>query len=422
MRIRTRVLALLVALCGSAPLHAGAFGFNFHGGAAIAEAGAQVAGVADATAVATNPAALVHLDGLRLAGGLDFDVPRDKYASAAGGFTTNHEIEFPAFFFAASRRAGSRLAWGAGIDAPYWQITDWKPALFPARFLTHRQDTRLAEARLAGAYALDARWSAGAALRYVRGTLKRSVADVFPFPTPGLPGRQMEADVQARGTADGVGLDLGVDFRAARWGFGATLGAPIDLTADGDTRLAPATIDPAELRDFAARYPGGRGTVDFRLPASISAGAWLAPRPPLRLELDLSWARWSALDRTRMSAEIGGGLGTSDYSLRRDWNDTLAVRLGASWTLARIWTLRAGVALEPSPVPDRTIDPGFPRGDGRGLACGASADFGWVAFDLGYSYFAYGDRTVTGQEPDPAARSTYSSSAQVISASARWRF
>ena len=80
----------------------------------------------------------------------------------------------------------------------------------------------------------------------------------------------------------------------------------------------------------------------------------------------------------------------------------------------------------PSPVPDATLEPGFPRGDAYVLALGASYGFEGLSFDLGYSYWFYEDRDAvlfTGVHTGSIApvTGTYSARAQVFSISARWR-
>ncbi|WP_425449969.1 OmpP1/FadL family transporter [Virgifigura deserti] len=64
-----------------------------------------------------------------------------------------------------------------------------------------------------------------------------------------------------------------------------------------------------------------------------------------------------------------------------DWNDSWFFALSATWRPAPVWTLRAGVAFDQSPVPDRTRDPRIP-----------DADHQWLSLGVGY-------------EPAPGSRS-----------------
>ncbi len=80
-----------------------------------------------------------------------------------------------------------------------------------------------------------------------------------------------------------------------------------------------------------------------------------------------------------------------------------------------------GLALEPSPVPDATAEPGFPRGDATVVALGGGYDFGQIAFDLGYSYYFYADRDAALQGELAPIHGTFAASSQVFSISARWK-
>ena len=90
------------------------------------------------------------------------------------------------------------------------------------------------------------------------------------------------------------------------------------------------------------------------------------------------------------------------------------------------WTAGGGLAWEPSPVPDATIEPGFPRGDAYVVALGGSYNLEGLSFDLGYSYYIYEDRDAVLHSSTPTGAfapvaGTFSARAQVFSFSARWR-
>ena len=70
----------------------------------------------------------------------------------------------------------------------------------------------------------------------------------------------------------------------------------------------------------------------------------------------------------------------------------MALRLGAEWTISPLWAIGGGLAFEPSPVPDGTIEPGFPQGDATVFALGASYNLPALSFDAGYSYHQYDTR------------------------------
>jgi long-chain fatty acid transport protein len=194
----------------------------------------------------------------------------------------------------------------------------------------------------------------------------------------------------------------------------------MSLEGDGeiDYALRDPLHNPGPQLDFDLNFAGGDATLDFELPPTATAG----------------WAGWSALDRTRIA--ISPEPFADDppaLDRRRAWEDTLSVRVGAEMRFGHAgdtgetgWSMGAGLAWEPSPVPDATLEPGFPRGDAYVLSLGGSYGFQGLTFDLGYSYWLYDDRDAvlfTGSHTDAIApvRGTYSARSQVFSISARWR-
>jgi long-chain fatty acid transport protein len=173
---------------------------------------------------------------------------------------------------------------------------------------------------------------------------------------------------------------------------------------------------------FERRFVASSAQMNFELPPTFSAGLWWGITESLKLEGDIAWSGWSALDRTRI--EIGSDPYSSPppaLDRRRDWEDVVALRLGAEWTLSPEWALGGGVALEPSPVPDATLEPGFPQGDALVFAFGASYNLPGLSFDAGYSFHQSDDRKADLDGYDFPFPGTFSSRAQVFSISARWR-
>lgn len=417
--------AALLASLAPAPAAADLFGRFQHGGRATGQAGAYVARAGDPAAVGYNPAAIVRLTGFELQAGLDFDAPTDDYSSATATASAKHSIQFPPALYAAWHPQGARWALGLGLDSPTWRLTFWDTALFPARFTARRSEATLFALHPVAAWAIDDRWSVGGGLRYVRGTL--GYGDTRSASAAGAGGPDdLEVDRRAEASADGLGFDLAVHYATERWGWGATLLSAVEVQGSGDLEYQVRDLQslPAGTQaDLLERFRTGSSTLSEELPERLTGGAWFAPAPSLRLELDLAIARWSAAAaRASYEPEV---LGPGFALDRRDgWDDTLSIRLGAEWTLPDPrWRLGGGLALEPSPAPDGAVEPGAPLGDATVYALGASFDLdARLSFDLGYSYHDFGSRDAARQEPDPAVAARYQARAQVFAVSARWRF
>ncbi len=168
----------------------------------------------------------------------------------------------------------------------------------------------------------------------------------------------------------------------------------------------------------------GRVRESFELPRELRGGIWYAPYPELRIELDASFQSWSSLRATDVTYSPNPlNPANPTESTPRDWKDTTSLRLGVEGNITDNFLLYGGVAQEQSPVPDRTIEPGFPRGDSLVYAAGFSVDFPQLTFDLGYSFHTFDDRGARNQElQNPGRTGTYSSRDQVWASSVRWRF
>ncbi len=431
MKRRALLLCVLSILTPvSTPLAAAGFGLFQHGGRGAAQAGAFVARADDPSAVRTNPAGVARLEGFQFQAGLDFQAPVDELELEGGTDRAHHIIQFPAALYATwkPQELAVPLTFGLSLDAPFWTITNWDTALFPGRFDTIRQETSLFELRPTVAWAIDERWSLGGSLRYVRGGFETSFASLEPFQAGAQGIVLAEIHGEAASQVDGLGFDLGVQYVAPRWGWGAVGGSGVSLDGSGDIGYFPRDpiSNPSAEAAYNRRFVPSSASMNFELPPTVSVGLWWGVSDSFKLEGDVVWSGWSALDRTRI--EIAQDPYYQDFfsapqalDRPRDWQDVVSLRLGAEWTLSPQWALGGGLAFEPSPVPDETIEPGFSQGDTTVLAFGASYNLPGLSFDVGYSYHQSDDRKTDLSEFDFLYPGTYSSRAQVFSISARWR-
>ncbi|HEV2845933.1 MAG TPA: outer membrane protein transport protein, partial [Thermoanaerobaculia bacterium] len=113
----------------------------------------------------------------------------------------------------------------------------------------------------------------------------------------------------------------------------------------------------------------------------------------------------------------------STIRVPRDWEDTLSLRLGLEGDITDNFLLFGGIAMEPSPVPGDTLEPGFPRGDATVYGIGFTYNFPQLSFDVGYSRHEHDDRGASGQELlNPNRQSTYTASDTVWGFAVRWRW
>jgi long-chain fatty acid transport protein len=422
MRNRFLVPCLLAGLLAAESAAATSFGLFQHGGRAMGQAGAFTARASEPSALTYNPAAITRLDGLQIQAGLDFRLTEIEYDSPTGSFSARHIIDFPPAAYLTWKPGQGPFAFGLGFDAPFWYKSKWEPRLFPGRFLQREVEVTLFELHPVIAYDLGAGWSLGGGVRYVAGSLKQDDNVLVSVPFQGLV-LPVELERNASADVDDVSWDLALHYAAPSWGWGAVYRSNVELKGNGDTHYTPRDlIVPGLEAPVRQRFTDGRSHQAFEIPREIRGGIWVAPYPELRIELDASSQSWSSLENTAITYSpdpVGDG---PTVLTPRDWDDTLSLRLGVEGNVTDDFLLYGGVAQEPSPVPDRTVEPGFPKGDAMVYAFGFSYSLPAISFDVGYSYHKHDERGARNQEPEhPNVSGSYSGDEQVWGFSVRWR-
>lgn len=418
------LLGLLAVLLPAPPAAASGFGLFQHGGRTTGQAGAFTARASDPSALTYNPAGITRLPGLQLQAGLDFNNADDEYASATGSFSADHLINFPpALYLTWKPEGGSRWALGLGLDAPFWWNQDWIPVAFPGRFLTRQFKLQVFELHPVVAYEIDDSWSVAGGVRYLYGTQEEGFNQLVVVPPP--PGeigtRVAEVEAHGKANVDALAWDVALHYTQPAWGWGAVLRSAAELKGSGDASYQLRNV-PNTSQNLAERFRDGSVRESFDLPAELRGGFWFAPYPELRLELDASYQRWSDLSDNVFLASPDA-LGSGERTTFRNWDDVVNLRLGIEGDVTDTFALFGGVALEPSPVPDENLEPGFSRGDALVYGLGFSYNLPKLSFDVGYSFHDHDDRGASDQELlSSGRRGTYSAHDQVWAASARWRF
>lgn len=424
---RAVLLCLVAILAGADLASAGGFGLFQHGGRAMGQVGAFTARASEPSAVTYNPAAITRLDGFQFQAGLDFNNAQDDYESASGRFSAEHVIQFPPSLYATWKQKEGPFAFGLGIDSPFYYRLDWSPALFPGRFLNRLTELRVFELHPVLAYDLGEGWSVGGGVRYALGNLDQNDNGRFNVSAGGSGPVPVEVERNASSDVDALAWDLAVHYAAPSWGFGAVYRSPERLKGNGDAdynpRDVPAGLPPALEAAIRSNFDrSGSARQSFEIPREIRAGIWYAPYPELRIELDASLVGWSSLEATDVTYDpdvFGDG---PTVRTPRDWQDTTSLRLGVEGNITDNFLLFGGIASEPSPVPDDTAEPGFPRNDALVYGLGFSYSFPQISFDVGYSLHDHDDRRVSGQElANPSRNGTYKDNEKVWGFAVRWR-
>jgi len=427
MRLRRRhvvPLCLVLGLLMADLAAASGFGLFQHGGRAIGQVGALTARAPDPSALTYNPAAITQLEGLQAMAGLDFNNAEDAYESPTGRFAADHIIQFPPLAYLTWKPKDSSFALGIGLDAPFWYVEDWEPALFPGRFISRRFMLRVYELHPVAAWEMGGGWSIGGGVRYLFGSMEQDDSIISQFFIPGTGNVPVELERNADADVDDLTYDLALHYTQPAWGWGVVYRGAANLKGNGDLDFQPRNVPniPGLQTQIDQRFGSGSSRQSFEIPRELRGGIWVAPYPELRLELDASWQSWSSLEAT--SITYSNPIGTLSEEIPRDWDDTISLRLGVEGEITEAFMLFGGVAYEPSPATGENAAPDFPRSDAMVYAAGFSYGFPQISFDVGYSFHEHNSRSVEGQEPltNPTRSGRYTSSDQVWGFGVRWRF
>ena len=131
------------------------------------------------------------------------------------------------------------------------------------------------------------------------------------------------------------------------------------------------------------------------LPEIVSFGIAYKPTTVLTLAFDVEWVKWSRFDQQTLdfTNEVPGA-GFSDILIDLDWDDQWLIKFGLEYDLNESFALRTGYTFVESPVPDHTLTPANPDGDGHNFSIGFGYKFGKWIVDAFYTVEIFKDRDV----------------------------
>ncbi len=438
---------------------ASGLGTAFAGGAAIAE---------DASTVWYNPAGMTRFDRPQLiivGSYLDINIKTTAASastvnlgagstpiSGGAGKDPGQPAFVPAFYY--THPLTKDFSIGGGINAPFGLVTEYD-STWAGRYHAVKSDIKTINYNLGAGYKFNDVWSGGAGVSYQH--LKAELTQAIDFATlcnlagqaatcggaagfnPGTNPNDGFAKVTADSNAWGYNLGLLAqlpnDFRV-----GVAYRSKITHHLKGDfDATVPAPAAPAGAAAATAAVAAGFGIADTGassdvvLPATFSISA-VQQIGQWSLMADISETFWSQLKELRIKFDPVQPVGQADSVVTLNLKNTFRYSVGAAYKLNDAWTLRAGFALDQTPVTSaQDTTPRLPDADRTWYAIGA----GWQlsrswAFDFGYVMIkadnAQVRKTASAAPPNEnVSRGNLSadysgSTIQVFSAQARWAF
>ncbi|MGE5218381.1 MAG: OmpP1/FadL family transporter, partial [Chloroflexota bacterium] len=372
---KVAVFTIIFAITTSAAF-GGGYSIPLQTTEAIGQAGALTAGVDDASAVFYNPAALTEVKENQVTADAIYINTISRITNGGVSAKNKHDDSFLPTLFANYRLPGKNLTLGMGIYSPFGFATTYDERGI-TRFASIRSELRTMYVTPSVAWQPTSWFSLGGGVSYVHSSavLTRSIFLGGP-----------EGHLRLTGTDDSYAYNFGFIVKpidSVKIGF--TYRSKVDLNFDGgDVKfgIGPVTSTKAH------------GT-HVPLPQLISLGANWEINPKWAVELVYDHTHWSQFDHLKASFDtpLLGGLITG-FFIPQKWKDTSTIRFGTRYKLNESIELRAGIILDESPTPNKTLSPAIPGADLLTLNGGVSYRWRNLKTSLSYMPVFYKTRRV----------------------------
>ena len=368
---------------------AGGFAIGTQSGSGTGNAFAGAAAAEDASTVWYNPAGMSYLPrGRHVAVAGHVLKPSFKFRNGAssGAFAGPGSGEggdggdwavVPQAFFVTD--LGHGLTIGAALNVPFGLKTHYDSG-WRGQLTALKSEIKTANLNMAAAYKVSEVLALGVGVSWQKLAAELS----------GFAGAAGVATIEA--DDDRWGVNVGVIFSpspATR--IGVHYRSSIDHRLAGDVRF---TASPAADGGVAA---------DLRVPDTLSLSFFSAVSPRWDIMGDVTWTRWSRLQRLDIVRTTqASGTPVTSFTLR--WDDTLRISIGANYKPNATWKLRFGLAYDRTPTNDVDRSPRLPDQDRLWVAAGAQYRISRAStLDLGYAHEFIRDARVNTPVPGTAA-------------------
>lgn len=406
-RILSNALFCVLSAAVSTPVMGSGFAISDKSVSALGQAFAGAAALGeDPSVLYNNPALLTSLDGSQFALGFNLISIHGDYHDE-GSSTTGHadkEISqtalLPTLYYVSELSPSLRA--GLGIYVPFGMGLEYDET-WQGRYHTVESSLRTVNISPTLAWAPTEQLSLGASLDVAYADAKLTQAVDFgticvaklgsaTCNSLGLTPQGSDGFQTLSGDNWSYGASLGgaLQFNEGRSRGGVVWHGPVSHTIEGssDFENVPAV--------FTTTFTDSGGEVSITLPESVSVSLAHASSERLTLLADYTWTRWSRFDELRVSFDNG----LPDSVTQQQWRNAARYAAGINYRLSQAWLLRAGYALDKTPVPSAELrSPRIPDMDRNWYSVGvkwqASAGF---ALDGAYAYVSGNNTTINNTD------------------------
>jgi len=330
-----------------------------------------------------------------------------------------------------SSQYNDRLWLGVGVNAPFGLRTEYDND-WVGRYHAVKSELLTININPSLAFKVDDHVSIGAGISmlYADGELTNiadmGLLDQFaeagalgPDITDIIPGAALKAG-QADTLVKLEGDDIGFGFN------GGILIAPSDHTRLGLHYRSSVKLE-IEGKSTVGSFPSEKAKLNLSLPDTLSLSAYHAYNDQWAVMADVTWTQWSRVDALTV---VAGGDVASVTPMR--YENSMRYAIGATYKYNPTWTLRAGVALDQTPIANPELrTPRIPGEDRTWLAFGANYSYSKnISFDFGYAHLFVDDPKINNPDAHAPPLATgfhtltgeYDASVDILSAQVNWKF
>ncbi len=357
---------LCVTALASSALSAG-FAISEQSPAAMGTAGAYSA-AQSASSIYYNPAGIAGLSGRNFEGDVHILMPSTDLTGPTnrpGYRTESMESEtfvVPGLFYAHELSGGHTM--GLGVFAYMGLGVTWEED-WVGREEIEEIGLQAITVNPTWGYRLKDNLRVGAGLSVTHGDVHLS-RDTY---SGGAFNTYIDADMEGAGWAFGYNLGLQYDMDE-KTTFALSWRSPITLAGEGEAEFSwPELDNPTQQGLLSAQFPTTDLNLDVEMPGILMAGVSHKLNPQLVLRGDFVLSTWSAYEELYFDFETETSL-LQDSRSPKEYEDTMALRLGGEWQMNPATILRFGYYYEEEAVKDELVEPSLPDGARNGFSVG----------------------------------------------------
>ena len=376
----TRRVIQLIVICSmvlaAVSVQAAGFGIYEYSARANALGNSVMAGKADPSSIAVNPAQLTQLEGTQIAIGATGIYPQatveiNSPEPDAGSYDGESSLWTMPHLYV-THALNEQISFGVGVYSRFGLGTEFESS-WPGASDVYKVGIKTVSINPVVGYNVTKNFSVaiGPEIMWFDFDLKKKKPSGVPT---------VYLDTEMGGDSWGAGFSLGARYQWNDWlSFGASYRSEVTQKVEGDIK---ATLAGATMLDSSA---SGKIT----LPQQVGFGINVKPMDNLSVEVGATWIGWSSYKELKVDYNSP----TSPYLKHSNYNDTWRFNIGAEYNLTENWDLRASYVYDESPLNSDSLSYMVPANDRQIVGVGVGWHNANWSVDASYNYLFISDRS-----------------------------